>query len=189
MATTDCPEFLSQALPEVIANIPLLSQEHPKEGVDDVAEVVSLRHLHGPLHREFPLQPHGDHSVGYTEDNYIRIFDIQAPASNGGQFIHGKHAIFSTKASGVYLVQEGFSGSKVVRGGESFALKKGSRLSLKHGDIVVFGSDLKNPLVEYNYLSFEVSMPNGETYGTGPRIARRSGLSLRMLRRNGLRAS
>ena len=46
-----------------------------------------------------------------------------------------------------------------------------SRLSLKHGDIVVFGSDLKNPLVEYNYLSFEVSMPNGETYGTGPRTS------------------
>ena len=156
-------------LPEEIANIPLLSQELPKEGANDVVEVASLRHLHGSLHREFPLQPHGDHSVGYTEYNPIRIFDKQAPALNGGQFIHGKHAILSTKASGVYLVQEGLSGSKVVRGGESFALNKGSRLSLKHGDVIIFGSDLNNPLVEYNYLSFEVSMPNGETYGTGPR--------------------
>ena len=169
MATSGCPVFLSQVLPEEIADIPLLSQELPKEGVKDIFAVISLRHLHGPLHREFPLQPHGDHSVGYTETNAIRIFDNEAPASNGGQFIHGKHAIFSTKASGIYLVQEGLSGSKVVRGSESFALNKGSRLSLNHGDIITFGSNLKNPLAEYNYLSFEVLMPHGETYGTGPR--------------------
>ena len=81
--------------------------------------------------------------------------------------------MLATKASGIYLVQEGISGSKVVRGAESFPVCAGSRFLLKHGDIIIFGSDLKNPLLEYKYLSFEVLMPNGVTYGTGPRSDQR----------------
>jgi hypothetical protein len=68
--------------------------------------------------------------VGYAEGSSIRIFDKQAPASNGGQFIHGKHALLATKASGIYLVQEGLSGSKVVRGGQSFSVCAGSKFPL-----------------------------------------------------------
>ena len=107
--------------------------------------------------------------MGYAKGSDIWIFDAEAPSSNKGHFIHGLHAFFDTKASGVYLAQEGLSGSKVGRGTEIFPVRVGSKILLKHGDIITFGSDLKNPSTDYNYLSYELCMPNGETYGTGPR--------------------
>jgi hypothetical protein len=157
-------------MPESTEEPVLFSQESQLDEASD-SNVIQFNHTNGCQSFKIKIDPHSVYHVGFNQiigGDHIRIYDPVRSQNKQPQLIRGHHADIKIAASGIWLIQFGRSGSRISRGDVTKYVTSGTMIRLQQGDSVSFGADLTDKDIEYVYLTFNVEMPNGKTFGCGP---------------------
>ena len=161
---------IGMEIPESTEEPVLFSQESQLDVIPE-SNLILFNHANGGQSFKIIIDPHSVYHVGFNQINggdQIRIYDPIRSQNRQPQLISGHHADIKTAASGIWLIQFGRSGSRVSRGDVTKYVTSGTKIRLQQGDCVSFGADLTDKDIEYEYLTFNVKMPNGKTFGCGP---------------------